>query len=53
MTTSAAAVLARCGGDHEKARQYIRRLMVEYSDIAIEINKHETESKQKAQAAHV
>jgi hypothetical protein len=54
MTPSAAVILAKNGGDHEKAREYIRRLMAEYNAIAVEINHHETETNQrKYEAAHV
>jgi hypothetical protein len=48
LSTSAAAVLNRFGGDHEKARAYMRRLSKEYYDIAVEINQHETETNRRA-----
>lgn len=53
MTSSAAVILAKNGGDHEKAREYIRRLMAEYQALAVEINRHETETNQvKYERAH-
>lgn len=47
MSIQAAAVLNRFNGDHEKAREYIRRVQQEYADIAVELNHHEAETNRR------